>query len=46
MRNPLLWAGVIIAFACKNEIVSLILLAMLAVWGVLKLMSEMHKGGF
>ena len=40
------WAGLIVMLACKNEIVSLILLVLLAVWGVIKLLSEMGKGGY
>ena len=38
--------GLILALACNNEIVSLILLLIAVGWGLIKLFNEMDKGGY
>jgi len=43
----LLIAGIIfVLMICNNEVVSLIFLLCVGIWGVLKLLDEMDKGGY
>jgi len=39
-------SAVVIALACHNEVLSLILLSCGAVWGLIKLADEMSRGGY
>lgn len=44
--KALVLGALIIALICNNEVLSLIFLLCAGIWGVLKLFSEMSKGGY